>query len=623
MLSRVVHLAQALPREFVCLAMLFAFTTLVVPARISADEILSRQQREDAKHARTLASALRKLDFGEPLLAADHTALKRAAKERHLPALNVCADPGNMPFSSQRRDGLQNKIAAILADEMQTTLTYYWRPLLSRGLTRNTFDTKECDVLMDMPSDYEGIVTTEPVYRTTYVFAWRQDRDLRVETLDDPRLRSLRIGVYQTSSIRTALKRRGIHENVALHTISHDGDLRPENQPWHQIQQVVDGTLDIAGVWGPFAGWMKSRGSPITIQPVNLMESEVPLEFSLSIGVRKADQVLRYKIELALDERKDEIEHVLRSFGVPLVQCSKCYIAGDLPAHGIYEAPLEVEAPAPDPSKIASHQRVTEERVEKWLADGADLDQELANAVLAADRPRIRLLVGKGADPNKLDKQGLAPLHTAARHRKDDVIQLLIELGADPNMKDRDGYTPIVYAALRDHADSIKLLAARGADLEVRPYGDATPIAIAIAEDHYASAIALAEAGADANSRNGEDQLTPLMLAAGREPTQFSLGAGRRRIQRFHPQYPSTLDVSRALLKHGAKLDAKSRTGLTALMLAAAKNQVPLVGLLIQAGADANIASGDGKTSLDIARANGNDQVVSILRLLEQSGHRH
>lgn len=585
----------------------------------SAPQANEREARELAKHNNALQAALRKLDFGEQLLAVDHTALKRAAKERKLPVLNVCADPGNMPFSNLAREGFQNKIAAVLADEMKTTLTYYWRPLLDRGLTRNTFDTKECDVLFDMPSDFEGIVTTEPVYRTTYVLAWRSDRKLDIKGLDDPRLKSMRIGVYQTSSIRTALKRRGVHENVIVHTISHDGDLRPENQPWYQVQQVVDDKLDVAAVWGPFAGWMKASGAPITIVPVNLMDNEIPLEFSLSVGVRKSDQVLRYKIELALDARKDEIEKILRAAGVPLVQCSKCFVAGDLPAHGIYQVPLAAQFQERDPAKIAAHQRVTTERVNDWLDAGADINQELANAVLAADAARIRFLVGKGADLNKLDKQGMAPIHTAARHRKHDIVGILLDLGANVNLNDRDGFSATVHAALRDSPETIEVLANHGADLETRSFGNATPLAVAIAEDHYAAAIALIKAGADPNSRNGETELTPLMLAAGREAVQFSMGAGRRRIQRYHPQYPTTLDVARALLARKPDLNLRSRDGLTALMLAAAKNQIPVVGLLVQSGADAKLASPDGKTAIDIARSNGNHQVVSILRLLEQS----
>ena len=66
--------------------------------------------------------------------------------------------------------------------------------------------------------------------------------------------------------------KHGIVDNLKLHVITHDADLKPENQPWYQVQQVVDGDLDVAAVWGPFAGWVKSKGEPITIQPVNLWE---------------------------------------------------------------------------------------------------------------------------------------------------------------------------------------------------------------------------------------------------------------------------------------------------------------------------------------------------------------
>ena len=66
--------------------------------------------------------------------------------------------------------------------------------------------------------------------------------------------------------------------NVEIHYLSHDADLVPEDQPTYQVQQVVDGKLDVAAVWGPFAGYYKAmKHAPLTIQPVNLMEDAVPL----------------------------------------------------------------------------------------------------------------------------------------------------------------------------------------------------------------------------------------------------------------------------------------------------------------------------------------------------------
>lgn len=97
-----------------------------------------------------------------------------------------------------------------------------------------------------------------------------------------------------------------------------------------------------------------------------------------------------------------------------------------------------------------------------------------------------------------------------------------------------------------------------------------------------------------------------------------SLGAGRRPIGHHHPQHLTTLDVARAILAHKPGFKQKCRDGLTALMLAAPKSQIQLVGLLVRSGANAKLASPDGKTAIDIARSNGNHQAVSILRLLEQ-----
>src|SRR5690606_32782342 len=279
----------------------------------------------------------------------------------------------------------------------------FWRPYLERGITRQTFETDDCDVLMDIPAVYEGVLTTLPVYRTTYVLAWRNGRGLDISGLDDPKLSDLTIGVYQTSAIREALKRRGHTANVELHTVSHNGDLIPEQQPSYQVQHVLDGDIDVAAVWGPFAGWYSvMKGEPLSVLPVNLMDDDVPLEFDLALGVRPTNAVLKYALEFALDADRQEIEKILRDFGVPLVHCSRCVVSGDLPAHGSYTKPFDVMvAPRSTPS---ADQSVDRERLEAWLAKGADVQREFANAVLASDEDRIRFLVENGADVNKLDK---------------------------------------------------------------------------------------------------------------------------------------------------------------------------------------------------------------------------
>jgi quinoprotein dehydrogenase-associated probable ABC transporter substrate-binding protein len=578
--------------------------------------------KEPSPAERALKTAISKLDSQLPLNSADHTALKKAALARKIEQLRVCGDPGNMPLSDVNRAGFGNKIIEMVAKEMGTEVSYFWRPYLERGITRQTFEVNECDVLLDMPVGFDRILTTTPLYKTTYVLAWRSDRDIDIANLDDPKLHDYKIGVFQTSGLRTALTKRGIIKNVSLHVLSHNADLKPENQPYQQVRKVLDGQLDIAGIWGPFAGWQKSLGEPLTIKPVNMWEDEIPQEFEIAIGLRNIDWILKYKFDLALEARKADIEKVLRDFGVPLVQCSKCVVQGDLPQHGIYTIPLQESAgqrtgPAPP---IAADQLVTQERVENWLADGADVDSELANAVLASDIARIRFLLTKGADLNKRDNQGYTALQSAARQRKASLIPDLIALKADPNATDADGYTALHHAVLRNTPDTVKALLQSGADGNLRTANGYTPLAMAILEDHYKSATALIENGVAVNETVGDAKMTPLMLASGKEGNKLHLGAGKQRIEKWNPKDPGILDIARALIDKGANVNAVSETGVTALILAASHNNAPIVGLLTQAGADVNAKTKDGKTAADLARQNGNDAVVSLLKLLEQAG---
>lgn len=568
-----------------------------------------------------LDAALARLEAQIPLTAADHTALKKAALARKLPGLRVCGDPGNMPLSDINRAGFQNKIIELLAEEMGTSVTYFWRPYLERGITRQTFESGDCDVLLDLPVGFERVLTTEPIYKTTYVLAYRTDKGFNISGLDDQRLQTLQLGTFQTSAARQALAKRGIRTNVKLHVLSHNADLKPENQPIQQVQDMIDGKLDAVGVWGPFAGYMqKVKGAPIKVQPINLDDDDIPLEFDLAIALRKIDWVLKYKFDLALEARKAEIEKILRDFGVPLVQCSKCTVAGDLPAHGLYVKPTDV-ASSPPGVPIAPDQKVTRERLDAWLKDGADLNQELSNATLAGDLSRMALLIERGADVNAIDVQGYAPLHLAARHRRAELISALLAYKADINLKDRDGFSALHHAVMRNHPESIKALATRGADIERPTPTGFTPLALAIIEDQYKSAMALIETGANVEAPVGEAKLSPLMLTSGKEARVLSLAAGVTRVEKLNPTDPGQLEVAKALIDKGAKINAVSGTGVTPLLLAAAHNNAPIVGLLVEAGADRGAKTPAGETAEQLARANGNSAVVSLLTLLSQAGN--
>ncbi|MGH7350971.1 MAG: quinoprotein dehydrogenase-associated putative ABC transporter substrate-binding protein, partial [Candidatus Methylomirabilales bacterium] len=121
--------------------------------------------------------------------------------------LRVCADPNNLPYSNERREGFENKIAELVAKELGATLTYYWWPH-QRGLVRNTLRAEQCDVLIGIPKDYDPVLATKPYYRTGYVIAYRKDRGFQIGSLDDPILKKIKIGVHSDTPPHLALAER-------------------------------------------------------------------------------------------------------------------------------------------------------------------------------------------------------------------------------------------------------------------------------------------------------------------------------------------------------------------------------------------------------------------------------
>ncbi|HEX5574932.1 MAG TPA: hypothetical protein VFX42_03570, partial [Gemmatimonadales bacterium] len=108
--------------------------------------------------------------------------------------LRVCSDPNNLPFSNQRGEGFENRLAELIAGELNATVRYTWWAE-RRGFIRSTLNAGRCDVVMGMPPGTGSVLTTRPYYRSTYVFVSRRDRHLAVKSLDDAALRRLKIGV--------------------------------------------------------------------------------------------------------------------------------------------------------------------------------------------------------------------------------------------------------------------------------------------------------------------------------------------------------------------------------------------------------------------------------------------
>ncbi len=500
--------------------------------------------------------------------------------------LRVCADPGNMPISNDKGEGFSNKIAKVIAESMGKSVTYFYRPYLNRGLTRQTFDNNECDILMDMTPDDERMLTTKPLYKSTFVLAYRSDKGIDIKDLSDPKLlNDYKVGVFQHSAIRTVLQEHGINRgNTIVRTIAHDADLRPERQPHMDVQLMLNGNFDIAAIWGPMAGWYKTiKKEPITIVPLNRLEDKTPMEFPLAIGMRKNAKELKAQIESVMIKEKDKIRQIFDEYGVPLVECSECVISGDIPTHGPYQAIVK-KAYVPKSSDIATLPSLIDEA----LKQGSTLDAELHNATIARDATRVEYLLKRGANVNAKDNEGKTPLMVAVVSGDMSLMSGLLAYGADPNVQDHDGWTAGMHAVRTNEPKIFRLMGQYKANYNLVNSDEMTALAMAVMNNKANAAVAMLDNGAKPDFAMGAAKYNALMLAVKKGNQQ----------------------MAQTLLQYKANPNAKNAAGITPLMIAAFSNHDMIVSLLLKAGANPKLKDDHGKTALMLAKENDADKAI-------------
>ncbi len=237
----------------------------------------------------------------------------------------VCADPENLPFSNRQLEGFENKIATLIANDLGESLRYVWWGQ-RRGFLRNTMNASlkeaRCDVLIGVPAGYDLVQPTKPYYRSTYVFVYPKGKGLHIQSLDDPVLKKLKIGVHLLGDDYTnpppvhELAKRGIVDNV----VGFDTFYSAKNPPSAIIDAVANGKIGVAIVWGPAAGYFAAREHvPLELTPVPSGRTDLPFAFDMSLGVRKGDDALRAQLEQVLDKKQVEIRKILTDYGVPLL----------------------------------------------------------------------------------------------------------------------------------------------------------------------------------------------------------------------------------------------------------------------------------------------------------------
>lgn len=239
--------------------------------------------------------------------------------------LRVCSDPQNMPFSNDRLEGFENRIAELIAKDFGSAPSYVWWGQ-RRGFIRNTMNATleegRCDVVVGVPAEYDLVRTTKPYYRSTYVFVYPKQKGWAITSLDDPRLKKLKIGVHLLGDDYTnpppvhELSKRGVVDNVVGFSTFYSAT----NPPGAIIDAVASGGVDVAIVWGPVAGYYAKRQRlPLELVPIPSGQGDLPFAFDISMGVKKGSDALYARVAQVLEKRRPEITRILMDYGVPLV----------------------------------------------------------------------------------------------------------------------------------------------------------------------------------------------------------------------------------------------------------------------------------------------------------------
>ena len=244
------------------------------------------------------------------------------------PQLRVCADPANLPYSSRNQEGFENKIADLLAADMHRELRYTWDPQ-RKTFFRRTLLAGKCDVVISVPAILPVVATTKPIFSSSYVIVQRSNDPHRVVSLDDPYLRDARIGIQSVGleGINTppamALGKRNLVQHLTGYQMwAEEGVTNPQGRI---IDAVANGQIDVALVWGPFAGYFaKPYGDKLHLRALT-GDSKLPdiaFTYAMAMGVRKSDVALRDMLQDAIDRHLPEIVAILEDFHIPLTPVS-------------------------------------------------------------------------------------------------------------------------------------------------------------------------------------------------------------------------------------------------------------------------------------------------------------
>jgi quinoprotein dehydrogenase-associated probable ABC transporter substrate-binding protein len=231
--------------------------------------------------------------------------------------LRVCADPSDQPNSNTKGEGFENKIAELLAKELNEKLEYYYFPD-SQGFIRATLGRNKCDVIIGTVAGSGDVATTDAYYHTAYMMATRSSDNLPMDKVGDWRIAGKRFGLIAGTPPTDLIVEHNLMDQTGIYQLMVDTRI---NQPSHDmINDLVSGKIDVALLWGPIVGYyVKHDHLPIKVVFLNAEGSKVRLDYHIAMGIRPNDTAFRRRLNAIIAKDQPQITKILQDYGVPLL----------------------------------------------------------------------------------------------------------------------------------------------------------------------------------------------------------------------------------------------------------------------------------------------------------------
>lgn len=245
-------------------------------------------------------------------------------------SFKVCQDPNNLPFSHERRNGIENRVAELFAKDLGLPVEYYDFPN-KLAFIRNTLRYKlpgedfRCDIVMGVPAGFDQVAATQPYYRSTYAMVFPKGGPLdgvkdqeALLRLPPEQLKKLRIGLYDHTPAEQWLVKHGlVDQGVPYKLMNADA----QSYPGQLIDRdLAQGKLDAVIVWGPIAGYyaQQVKQPALVVMPMR-SEPGVRFDYAMAMGVRYGEPQWKQQIDTLIVKHRNDIRAILQSYGVPLV----------------------------------------------------------------------------------------------------------------------------------------------------------------------------------------------------------------------------------------------------------------------------------------------------------------